>query len=91
MEVEINPQSKNAKNTLFQSILDLDVVRLVMVCLCNNLTAIYKNINPPVKGNRIYRKFKLGSNIPIRYAVSLAAILSISTSPVAILAISAAP
>ena len=33
IEVEINPQSKNAKNTLFQSILDLDVVRLVIVCL----------------------------------------------------------
>ncbi|CAI8369444.1 MAG: Uncharacterised protein [Flavobacteriaceae bacterium] len=64
--IDITPQRINANATLLQSILDLEVVRFVILCLCKNLTAINnRNIKPPAKGNNIYKKLRLDSNNPI--------------------------
>ena len=56
------PQNKNENQKRFQSILGLDVVNDVKLCLCSSFAAPNKKMSPPAKGNKMNTKFTFGSN-----------------------------
>ena len=60
--MEIKPQNKNANQKRFQSIFDLDVVKLVIDCLCRNLTTTNRPRSPTAKDKSIRNKFRFDSN-----------------------------